>query len=207
MLVRPGFPAPAPCQGGAHLQSVTLYQFDPTPLLLNVNLPLGTVIAATEVSPAPLGTPCGRARQEWRQWPVPVGLFDTVQTNLSGVGVRVIVDSPPDNGQDGGLQTLDVDDSDRAGIAGGDFRIELVKTGFIQPGVLSQVLGELQYATTRGGQRITQSLVYHGRLVVAVSLGGRQMKPTDRLSWRVPPVEGKGIALHRHRARQASASS
>lgn len=182
-------PAYALCLNGDQTVTITTpYHFGAGPVRVDSGLPLGTVIASTLIPEGSVITRCDGDMHEG-VWNIK-GLhsrYRMAPTNVKGVGLRVV--SEKSGQMDGGPLTLTWRWNARKplrSITQGGLRIELVKTGPIQPGVVTRVAGEVQYRLYTGSpphQRlaVVERLRYVGQLVIEV-IGVGAVQGHQRLS-------------------------
>lgn len=167
---------------------VTPYHFAVPRVQVVMGLPPGTVIASVLI---PEGRELARCGGEVNGgiWSTQGGSrhFTVAATNVPGVGMRVVSEK---SGPYAGPSALPVWPWDAARpsprMSQGGLRIELVKTGRIQPGVLTSVEGEVQYRVYSGhgaGARLVmrERLRYVGQLVIDV-IGSGAVQGDQQLS-------------------------
>ena len=168
------------CLGGNKpVDLVTPYHFSAPVVRVAMGLPLGTVIATAVIPEGSVIARCGGDVQEGI-WGVRGALqrFVTVRTNLPGVGVRVVSEKQAQAGIPEVVPAWRWNSRARQHpITQGGVRIELIKTGSIQPGVLTSVSGEVQYRMydrTASTRRLVmrERLRYVGQLRIEVSEAG-----------------------------------
>lgn len=151
------------------------YRFSLNRLDVSASVPLGTVLAVVSVPCGTVNALSGRIRRElWSSGHHVQGMTTMVKTNVKGIGARIVVDTQPLGGDD-------LDSPFPWSLGGGTFarvrdviRIELVKTGSVLSGELTQVMSEVQfrrYALVAGKARLVyaRSLRYAGDAVKVVS--------------------------------------
>ncbi|WP_329911576.1 hypothetical protein [Serratia quinivorans] len=165
------------CLGGGQTVSITTpYHFGPGPLRVDAGLPPGTVIASVLI---PEGSVIARCEGEVSEgvWFVPGQPrgYLMAQTNVTGVGVRVMSEKADSAGDEEMVPTWGWNPrAPRHNLTRGGVHLELVKTGPIHPGVMTRVTGEVQYRLYTGQpphRRLTvmEHLHYVGQLVIEVT--------------------------------------
>ncbi|EHN8908229.1 hypothetical protein ACEV60_17910 [Enterobacter ludwigii] len=182
-------PGYALCLSGDQTVSITTpYHFASGPVRVDVDLPLGTVIATTLIPEGSVITRCDSVSLDgvWSKQ----GLHSRYQmasTNMDGVGLRVVSEKlgRTSDGDGEPAWRWNVRKPLRH-ITQGGLRIELIKTGPIRPGVLTTVASDVQYRLYTGSpphQRlaVVESLRYVGQLVIDV-IGTGAVQGDQRLS-------------------------
>lgn len=181
-------PGNALCLNGDKAVRITTpYHFGSRPVRVGSGVPMGTVIASTLI---PAGSVITRCDNDIHDGVWSTDGFDPryrlAPTNVDGVGVRVVSEKPDAAGDQvvGPVWGWNASPPLRS-ITQGGVRIELVKTGPIHPGVLTQV-SDVQYRlyTGRAAQQrlvVIENLHYVGQLTIEVIASG-EGKGGQRLS-------------------------
>lgn len=169
------------CLGGNKpVDLVTPYHFSAPVVRVAMGLPLGTVIATAVIPEGSVIARCGGDVQEgiWGARGAHQR-FVTVRTNVPGVGIRVVSEKQALTDVPGSVPAWRWNSRTRQHpVTQGGVRIELIKTGSIQPGVLTSVSGEVQYRMydgTASPRRLVmrERLRYVGQLRIEVSEAGK----------------------------------
>lgn len=186
LLSAPGY---ALCLSGDQLVTLTTpYHFGVGPIRVEGSVPLGTVIATTLLPEGSVITRCDSESHDgvWSMRGVH-SRYQMTPTNIDGVGLRVVSEKSVGTGDEGagGAWYWNARKSLR-NITQGGLRIELVKTGPIRPGVMTTVVGDVQYRLYTGQpphQRLSvvESLRYVGQLIIEVT-GAGEVQGHQRLS-------------------------
>lgn len=192
------------CQ--ANTKVSTDYRFSLNRLDVSASVPLGTVLAVVSVPCGTVNELSGRIRRElWSSGHHVQGMTTMVKTNVKGIGARIVVDTQPLGGDDLGSQFP-------WSLGGGTYalvrdviRIELVKTGSVLSGELTQVMPDVQfrrYALVAGKARLVyaRSLRYAGDAVKVVSIRNEKtaLSQCDRQWCDEPPrmvAEGEPLPV------------
>ncbi|MBS3894861.1 MULTISPECIES: hypothetical protein [Serratia] len=174
LLSAPGY---ALCLCGNQVVTLTTpYHFGAGPVRVGGNEPLGTVIASTIIPEGSVITRCDGDVSEglWNARGLHAR-YRMAPTNVAGIGVRVVSEktSPATDDRPGLPWRWNARKPLRS-ITQGGLRIELVKTGPIQPGVMTAVGGDMQYRLYTGRAphlrlSVVERLRYVGQLVIEVS--------------------------------------
>ncbi|WP_123905317.1 hypothetical protein [Serratia liquefaciens] len=170
-------PGHALCLSGDQVVALTTpYHFGVGPVRVEGSEPLGTVIASTLIPEGSVITRCdGDVREGIWSFRGLHAHYRMASTNVDGVGLRVVSEkSPPMEDEARGFPWHWNARKPLRSITQGGLRVELVKTGPIRPGVMTSVVGDLQYRLYTGQpphQRLSvvESLRYVGQLVIEVS--------------------------------------
>lgn len=147
------------------------YRFAQPRLAVSEALPLGTVLAVVAVPCGTVNELQGRVRRELWTAAGRQGMTAMAQTNVRGIGARLVLDTQPVDGDDldshlpwslGGGSLARVQDT---------VRIELIKTGPVPAGTLTRVTPDVQYRryTLIAGKKRwvhVRRLHYDGQLVL-----------------------------------------
>ncbi|MBU9839038.1 hypothetical protein J1780_03590 [Rahnella aceris] len=168
----------------APIEITTHYRFSSATLQVDAGLPQGTVIASAFIPEGSLVSQTSGVVQAgmWNGKRLTEG-FVVVPTNLTGLMVRLVLEKAEMAEAGWGLRR---GGSPLSSAMRGVIRIELVKTGPVQPGTVTQVLGGAEYRTYVGAPprrrlALLEHLHYVGQLVIEVS-GARPAPPGRRLS-------------------------